>query len=433
MSLCAWGLNQLAALVQNLRPVNWGMAPVTVGFLLTVVMWKTSQAATLTSGFSETVITSSVVNPTAMAFSPDGRLFVCQQDGALRVIKDGVLLPTPFVSLSVESTGERGLLGVAFDPNFAANQLVYVYYTTSAAPIRNRVSRFTANGDVATPGSEQVILELETLSATNHNGGAIHFGLDGKLYVAVGENANPAFAQSVTNRLGKLLRINADGSIPSDNPSSFTVVNNGVSSVVTPTGVNRAIWALGLRNPFSFAVQPGTGDIFINDVGAGTWEEINEGMAGANYGWPGTEGETADPRFTSPLYAYDHHPECAITGGTFYNPAVNWFPLEYTGSYFFADFCGGWIKRYDPVADSVTDFATGIANPVDLQVGTDGNLYYLARGGNAVVRVQSGSGCVRRGLAPVCEGSTQRPPGPEVTPRRDSGSSDPGGIVTPRR
>jgi glucose/arabinose dehydrogenase len=366
-----------------------------------------------------------------MAFAPDNRLFVCEQDGALRVLKNGALLTTPFVSLSVESTGERGLLGVAFDPNFAANQLVYVYYTTNAVPIHNRVSRFTASGDVALPGSEEVILELEALSATNHNGGAIHFGLDGKLYVAVGENANPAFAQSVTNRFGKLLRIDANGSIPLDNPSSFTVVNNGVSSVVTPTGVNRAIWALGLRNPFSFAVQPGTGDIFINDVGAGSWEEINEGIAGANYGWPNTEGETTDPRFTSPLYAYGHHPECAITGGAFYNPAVHQFPSEYTGSYFFADFCGGWIRRYDPVADSVTGFATSIANPVDLQIGPDGGLYYLARGSSAVVRVQFG--CVRRGPEPGCEGSTQRSPGPEVAPRRDPGLSDSGVPVTPRR
>ena len=127
---------------------------------------------------------------------------------------------------------------------------------------------------MAAPGSEVVLLELETLNATNHNGGAIHFGHDGKLFIAVGENANRALAQSVDTRLGKLLRMNADGSIPADNPATFMVVNNGVSSVVTPTGANRAIWALGLRNPFSFAVQPGTGDIFINDVGELTWEHI---------------------------------------------------------------------------------------------------------------------------------------------------------------
>ena len=374
--------------VQNRRPLHPRVIIPIVGLMLAVVTWATSQAAVLPSGFSETVVTSDLFRPTAMAFAPDGRLFVCQQEGALRVIKNDVLLPTPFVSLSVDSSGERGLLGVAFDPNFVTNQFIYVYYTTSAAPIHNRVSRFTASGDMAAPGSEVVLLELETLNATNHNGGAIHFGHDDKLYIAVGENANGALAQSVDNRLGKLLRINADGSIPADNPATFTVVNNGVSSVVTPTGANRAIWALGLRNPFSFAVQPGTGDIFINDVGEQTWEEIDEGVAGANYGWPNTEGETNDARFTSPLYVYDHSQGCAITGGAFYNPAVTQFPGEYVGTYFFADFCGGWIRRYDPVADSVTGFATDVSNPVDLQVGADGNLYYLARGSGALVRVQ---------------------------------------------
>ncbi len=128
-----------------------------------------------------------------MAFAPDGRLFVCQQGGQLRVIENGVLLSTPFVTVTVNASGERGLLGVAFDPNFATNHFVYVYYTATTPAIHNRVSRFTANGNVAVAGSETVILDLDNLSsATNHNGGAIHFGPDGKLYIAVGENANGA-------------------------------------------------------------------------------------------------------------------------------------------------------------------------------------------------------------------------------------------------
>src|SRR6184192_1973896 len=171
----------------------------------------------------------------------------------MRVIKTGSLLSTPFVSLTVDSSGERGLLGITFDPNFATNHYLYVYYTVATSPIHNRVSRFTAAGDTAVPGSEAIILELDNLStATNHNGGAIHFGSDGKLYVGMGENANPANAQSVGNRLGKLLRINADGTIPPDNPTSFP----GIAG--SPSGVNRAIWAVGLRNPFTFAFQPGT-------------------------------------------------------------------------------------------------------------------------------------------------------------------------------
>src|SRR6202171_502451 len=150
--------------------------------------------ATLPAGFTETQYASNVgSSPTAMDFSPDGRLFVCLQGGQLRVIENGVLLPAPFVTVTTTANGERGLLGVAFDPNFASNQFVYVYYTVITAPIHNRVSRFTANGNVAVAGSEMVILELNNLSgATNHNGGGIHFGPDGQLYVGVGENANSA-------------------------------------------------------------------------------------------------------------------------------------------------------------------------------------------------------------------------------------------------
>ena len=153
--------------------------------------------------------------------------------------------------------------------------------------MHNRISRFTANGDVAVAGSEVVILDLDNLSgATNHNGGALHFGPDGKLYAAVGENANGANAQSLTNLFGKMLRLNPDGTIPTDNPFFSTA-----------TGKNRAIWALGLRNPFTFAFNPAGSRMFINDVGQNTWEEINDGIAGANYGWPTTEGPTTEPAF----------------------------------------------------------------------------------------------------------------------------------------
>ena len=217
-----------------------------------------SNAATLPAGFTETQVAPGLSNPTAMEFAPDGRLFVCEQGGQLRVIKNGGLLATPFLSVTVDSAGERGLLGIAFDPNFATNNFVYVYYTDAASsPRHNRVSRFTANGDVAVANSEVVIQTLDDLSsATNHNGGAIHFGPDGKLYVAVGENANGANSQTLNNRLGKLLRINSDGSIPTDNPFYNTAA-----------GLNRAIWSLGLRNPYTFAFQRNTGRMFINDVG----------------------------------------------------------------------------------------------------------------------------------------------------------------------
>ena len=339
-------------------------------------------AATLPTGFTETMIANGLSSPTAMDFAPDGRLFVCLQGGQLRVIKNGSLLATPFVTLTVDSAGERGLLGVTFDPNFSANNFVYVYYTVPGSLAHNRVSRFTASGDVATPGSEFVLLNLNDLSsAGNHNGGAIHFGPDGKLYIAVGENANGSNSQTLSNLLGKMLRINSDGTIPTDNPFFNTA-----------TGVNRAIWALGLRNPFTFAFKPGTTRMFINDVGQSTWEEINDGIAGSNYGWPTTEGPTSDPNFRSPIFWYGHGSlsteGCAITGGAFYNPTTVQFPSSYVGKYFFADYCNSWIRVFDPSNNTAAGFASSASNPVDLKVTNDGSLYYLSIGLASVFRIQ---------------------------------------------
>lgn len=352
--------------------------------------------AVLPSGFTETAFTGNgLSNTTAMALHPDGRIFVCQQTGELRVIKGGVVLPTSFVTLPVNASGERGLLGVAFDPNYATNRFVYVYYTATTPAIHNRVSRFTANSaneDVALAGSEVILLDLENLSATNHNGGAIHFGPDGKLYIATGENAVPSNSQSLANRLGKILRINSDGTIPADNPTAFPNI------IGSPTGLNRAIWAVGLRNPFTFTFQPGTGRMHINDVGQNTWEEINVGVAGANYGWPTCEGTCGTAGMTTPLYQYSSAvaAPCAITGGAFYNPTTQTFPAQYIGKYFFADFCAGWIKTIDPLFPPATDQAvdafTNISLPVDIQVASDGSLYYLARGASAVFRVQYNGG-----------------------------------------
>ncbi len=363
---------------------------------------RTGAAATLPAGFTETVFGSGLSSPTAMQFAPDGRLFVAQQGGALRVIQGGVLLPTPFVTLSVDANGERGLLGVAFDPNFAANQYVYVYYTVpggSGVSVHNRVSRFTANGNVALAGSELPIVDLDNLTtATNHNGGAIDFGPDGKLYIAVGDNATSSNAQTLGNRHGKMLRYNADGSIPTDNPFYSTA-----------SGQNRSIWALGLRNPFTFAQNPGgTPAMFINDVGQGTAEEVNPGAAGANFGWPTTSDGDFDPAsqpaLTRPRFAYANDSStCAITGGAFYNAGTPTFPAQFQGMYFYADFCANWIRVIDPTIvrpwttpiptpfQTPVTFATGVNGPVDLKVGSDGALYYLARGSGAVYRVQYGS------------------------------------------
>ena len=348
-----------------------------------VVLAVTGRAgAAVPNGFVDELVASGLSAGTAMAFAPDGRLFVCQQTGAVRVIKNGALLAQPFITLPVNSAGERGVLGIAFDPAFAANGYVYLHYTTSTAPIHNRVIRVTASGDLALPGSAVTLIDMNPLSsATNHNGGGLAFRADGTLLIAVGENANGSNAQTLSNLLGKMLRINSDGTIPTDNPFYGTA-----------TGVNRAIWAYGLRNPFTFGIQPGTGRIFLNDVGQNTWEEIDDGIAGANYGWPLSEGQTATVGQTGPLYSYGHGTGpflgCAIAGGAFYEAATTPFPATYDGDYFFADLCGGWINRRDTATGTVSTFATGISNPVDIDVSPSGALYYLARGTNAVHRIR---------------------------------------------
>lgn len=384
---------------------NLGSVGVALSILLAGGLGS-ANAATLPAGFTEANYGASTgSNSTAMAFAPDGRLFVCQQNGALRVIDaTGTLLATPFVTLTVDSNGERGLLGVAFDPSYASNHFVYVYYTVPAGPsnsppAHNRVSRFTADTtpgvdeNVAVAGSEVQILNLEDLSsiATNHNGGAIHFGPDGKLYVAVGENANTANSQLLTNRLGKILRVNSDGSPAAGNPTTFTFGNGTTGST---TGVNQAIWAIGLRNPFTFGFQPGTTRMFINDVGAGTFEEVNDGIAGSNYGWPDEEGPGPNPNYRDPLLWYGHgfgstSTGCAIVGAAFYNPPILQFPASYVGKYFFGDLCNDWIRVMDTTNNTSTVFASAISGAlVDIHIGPDGALYYLVQSGQ-VRRVQA--------------------------------------------
>ena len=336
-----------------------------------------ASAATLPSGFVETTVASGIVSPTAMAIAPNGRIFVCSQTGALRVIKNGVLLDTPFVTLSVDSVGERGLLGVAFDPHFSLNHYIYLYYTVPGIPSHNRVVRFTANGDVVLPGSRVIVLELDPLStATNHNGGALHFGPDGNLYIAVGDNAKGSNSQNLSKLFGKILRVAPDGTIPFDNP------------FVQSTTARHEIWAWGLRNPFTFAFRGTTNFMYINDVGQSTWEEIDLGQAGTNYGWPATEGPTTNPEYESPIYYYGHSDGCAITGGAFYSPSTPNFPSSYVGKYFFGDYCSGFIRVLNPSTAQATNFITDASQPVDIQVGADGSLYYLARGTGSVMKIR---------------------------------------------
>lgn len=363
--------------------------------------------ATLPTGFMEVTVADGVSSGTAMEFAPNGDLWVVEQTGAVKRYRPSSTTADVVGNVStlgLSSSGERGLLGLAFDPQYATNKQVYLYYTATAPTTHNRISRFSVNdtdatdyfftgastvpadaGSSGTP-TQQILFDLDSLSgATNHNGGAIHFGPDGKLYVAVGDNANGNNAQSLNTVHGKMLRLNSDGTIPTDNPFF------GATS-----GNNRAIWALGLRNPFTFAFQPDTGRMFINDVGQNTTEEVNDGLPGANYGWPLVEGNQGTPptspgTYQAPLYTYSHGSGplqgFAITGGAFYNPIVQQFPREYLGKYFYADFVNSWINVLDATTGTATPFATNAAGTLDLRVGSDGGLYYLARNSGKVFRV----------------------------------------------
>ncbi len=243
-------------------------------FLLLACAVNAAQAQIpLPPDFQETPIAFPLNSPTTMAFAPDGRLFVCLQGGELRVIKNGVMLAAPFVTAPTIANDEEGLLGVTFDPDFETNQWVYVTYTSATPARHNVIARYTASGDSAAPGSEVTIFDLDHNVAHYHLGGALHFGHDGKLYTTTGDNANSSNSPSLQSTHGKILRLNKDGTIPEENPFFNTLADK-----------YRAIWGFGFRNAFTFAMQPGTGRIFINDVGNSAWEEINEGIAGSNYG-----------------------------------------------------------------------------------------------------------------------------------------------------
>jgi len=341
-----------------------------------LLWWNTEparSAPTLPQGFTDSLV-AEVPNPTAMAIAPDRRLFVTQKGnnnsiGRVRVIKKGQLLSKPFLNVTTDTSDFRGLLGITLDPNFSTNHYVYIFYTATSPTVHNRVSRYTANGDVAVSGSQKIILDLPALGNTGgHYGGSLRFGSDGKLYVGVGDDTTPADAQSLNTVNGKILRVNRDGTIPADNPFFNST-----------SGDRRAIWALGLRQPYSLDVQSGTSKMYVNDVGEDSWEEIDEVTRGANYGWPIHEGATSSPdpslqNYRNPLLAYGHgttaETGCSITGGAFYQNA-----------YFYADYCGDWIRSFDPARGTSAPFASGIVKPVDLEVGNNGrSLYYVARG-----------------------------------------------------
>jgi glucose/arabinose dehydrogenase len=343
-------------------------------------------SARVPPGFSQRTVMRQLARGTDMAFTPDGRLFVTLKRGVVRYRRTNGSVGTLLnFSRKVDDTGERGLLGIAVDPRFRTNHhlfLVYTHRATATQPLQNRLVRVTVRNGGLAGGSERLLLRFNRLRASNHVGGSVQFGRDGKLYVSHGENARKAQAQSLGNLLGKIVRLNRDGTIPSDNPF-FNRTD----------GRNRAIWVRGLRNPFKFTFDPGAPRGFINDVGAQRWEEINRLRKGRNYGWPRHEGPENAARFTPPIFAYRHGGTattgCSITGGEFYRAARRNFPARFVGDYFFGDFCNGWVRRYDPGTDRANDFASGLGSPVDLEVARSGALYVLVHGSpGRVVRIR---------------------------------------------
>lgn len=329
---------------------------------------------TFPAGFSRVKV-ASLINGSAMCFAPDGRLFVCQKEGIVRIIKNGTLLTTPFLTLTVDINGERGISGITFDPDFDINHYVYIYYTATTPSIHNRLSRFTANGDLVLSGSEFPLLDAEPVASVFHDGGGMGFAPDGKLYLSMGEDNKPSNAQDPTTYKGKLLRLNSNGTAPADNPY-----------ITSTSQITKKIWASGLRNPYTLAIQPVTGKIFVNNVGADSWEEVNDATSpGKNFGWPVVEGKSSNTAYTNPVFAYPHDATgqngCAITGGAFFNPTASNYPSTYIGKYFYMDYCKGWMY-YLTLGTTVSNtfFSSGmVTKNLALQVGPDGNLYYINR------------------------------------------------------
>jgi glucose/arabinose dehydrogenase len=305
--------------------------------------------------------------PVVMAFAPDGRLFFNElRNGQVRIIQNGALVSQPFVTLPVETSGERGLLGLALDPQFAANHFVYVLQSDPAG--KHRVLRFT---DSAGVGTGQTVIVDNLPSTSNHNGGNIGFGPDGKLYVTVGDHQDPANSQSQTALAGKLLRYNPDGTVPADNPF----------------GPGNPAFNLGLRNSFDFTFHPQSGAIYASENGPDCDDEINRIVPGGNYGWrPNYPCGDNDPAFIAPLQRFN--PVIAPTGITFYTGTA--LP-GFNNNLFMVDFIVGRIQRFvvDDAAHAITSseiILNGGNGPLfDIITGPDGFLYFSTQ--NSILRI----------------------------------------------
>jgi glucose/arabinose dehydrogenase len=290
------------------------------------------------------------------------RLFIVEKAGSIRIVKNGTLLPTAFLDISpqVANVGEQGLLGLAFDPDYASNGRFFVHYSDPQG--NTRVSSFQVSGDsdIATAGSEQIVLTA-TQPYPNHNGGQLLFGPDGMLYLGLGDggaSGDPqGRGQDRSDLLGSILRLNVRAgssyTVPPDNP--FT----------GQAGTRPEIWSYGLRNPWRFSFDRGTGDLYIADVGEGRFEEIDVSTAaegagkGLNYGWNLMEGKHCfvtsrcdRAGLTPPVHEYTHRQGCSITGGYVYRGSA---VPELQGLYFFADFCQGWVRSLRLAGGAATE------------------------------------------------------------------------------
>ncbi len=373
-----------------------------------------------------------------------GRVFVVEQrvgtgtTARIRIVTlpDHALLPTPFLTVSGVSTGdEQGLLGLAFHPDYASNGYFYINYTDSGGT--TRIVRYTVSGDpdVADSGSATAVLSIAQ-PFSNHNGGWMGFGPDGYLYISTGDggSANDPGnrAQDITSQLlGKMLRLDVNGDDFPDDPNK-NYSNPADNPFVGETGDDE-IWAYGLRNPWRPAFDRATGDLFIADVGQGTWEEINfqpaASTGGENYGWRCMEGnhctgltgctcdvDCGNQLLVCPIYEYNHNSDgfsCSVTGGYVYRGCA--IP-DLVGTYFFADYCSDRIKsfRYDGTISAFTDRTAELDPPGGTTItsitsfGEDafGELYICDRGGEVfkIVPVDpQGPDCNGNGRNDACD------------------------------
>ncbi|HJQ98870.1 MAG TPA: PQQ-dependent sugar dehydrogenase [Candidatus Polarisedimenticolaceae bacterium] len=380
---------------------------------LLVLAATTASLAGLPSGFTETIVVSGLGEIRSFDWTPSGDLWVAVGQGRVYVCRPGVA-PILALQIAVEPTYEHGLNALAVDPDFATNHYIWLYYTAKE-PTRNRLSRFTAVGDTLV--SETVMLESPPLSNFFHTGGCLRFAKDKTLFLGMGEDNQAALAQDPHELRGKILHLQRDGSPAPDNPYL-----DGVSG-------DPRVWALGLRNPFRCNIHPVTGDFYVADVGAGTFEEIDIGLPGANFGWPQVEGPAPRgvPGYVYPIYSYDHSAPGAeaIIGGV--HAGLGDFAPQYEGDYFFGDWALGklWRMKLDATnaMTSVELFSDQAPAVVELRFGPDHALYYASNWGTLrrIAYVASGN----RPPAAVAAASVDEGAAPLAVTFDASGSWDP--------